>query len=425
MLIKVIKKLFKAVTYRERTVVLENFLSLSTFQGISYLLPAILLPYLIRVIGPEKFGLISFAQAFVQYFMIFTDYGFNFSASKEISLCRENKDKVCSVFSSVIIVKSCLVALSLVLLLAIIHFIPKFKTDSMVYLLSFGVVIGNSLFPVWFFQGTEKMKYTSGLNVAAGITILLGIFFLVKKPEDYLLIPLIYSIVYIINGITALLFVFYKFKVRFKIQAYKFIDQQLKSGWNIFVSCLAINAYTTTRIFAVGLLTNNVLTGYYSIAERISGIIQTFPLSSFSQAVYPRLSKIYKKSKLRALNIMYKVQDVTNTTAIICLPILFILAPLIIRFVCAYPYHEVVLLLRLLILSLFFINANAFKVQFLLVSGRTDLYSKIHVGMALVALPLIFISIFLFSYIGAALVTIIIEMGIMILTSRKVASFTK
>ncbi len=425
MLTKVIKNLFNSVTHKERSVVMENFLSLSTLQGLSYLLPVILLPYLIRVIGPERFGLISFAQAFVQYFMIFTDYGFNFSATKEISICREHKEKVCSVFSSVITVKLGLALISMLALLAIINFVPKFRNEWLVYVFGFGVVVGNALFPVWFFQGVEKMKYTAALNISCGLIIIAGILIFVKGPGDYLNIPLIFSLVYMLNGVVALFVVFCKFGVRFSVQPHKTIKRHLRDGWNIFISCLAINAYTTTRIFAVGLLTNNILTGYYSVAERISYIIQSFPLSSFSQAVYPRLSKIYKKNRLRAANIMYKIQDVTTTTALICLPVIFMLAPLIVRVVCGYPYWQVIVTLRLLILSLFFLDANAFKVQYLLVCGRSDLYSRIHVGMAMVALPLIFLFIYFFSYNGAALATILIEAGVLISTSRKVSALTR
>ena len=102
----------RIVTHKERKIVLKNFLSLTTLQGISYLLPLVVLPYLVRVIGIEKFGLIAFAQSLVQYFMILTDYGFSLSATRKISLCGEHNKKVSAIFSSVMTVKLIFAALS-------------------------------------------------------------------------------------------------------------------------------------------------------------------------------------------------------------------------------------------------------------------------------------------------------------------------
>src|SRR5579863_647321 len=96
-LIKLIQKTYRMVDPLEGAKVLHNVTSLSGLQLVTYLFPIIILHYLFRVIGPERFGLISFAQAFVQYFMILTDYGFSVSATKEISLCHENNIKVCNV----------------------------------------------------------------------------------------------------------------------------------------------------------------------------------------------------------------------------------------------------------------------------------------------------------------------------------------
>ena len=413
----------KVITPKEKKVVLENFASLSTLQGINYLLPLLVLPYLVRVIGPEKFGLIAFAQSFIQYFMIITDYGFSLSATRKISLCRK-KEEASTVFSSVMTVKFILASLSYLVLLVLINTIPKFRSDWLLYLFSFGAVIGNTLFPVWFFQGTEKMKYIAIINIAGGLIYAGSVFIFVRTPADYLLVPLLNSLFFIITGIFGLYVAFKEFSLEFIFQSYSDIKLELKTGWDIFISTIAINTYTTTRIFAVGLLTNNIITGYYSIAEKITGVIQTFPLASLSQAIYPRLSNIFAKSKRRAQNLMQKVQHSTTLAYLLAIPVIFFISPLIVKIACGKIFPEVVLSLKMLLLSIFFISANAFKVQFLLVCGRPDIYSRIHILAALLGLPLIFIFICYFSFLGAAAATITIEAIIFISTSQILYALT-
>lgn len=406
----------KLISLKEKKVILKNFASLSTLQSINYLLPIIILPYIIRIIGPEKFGLIAFAQAFAQYFMILTDYGFNLSATRKISLAEKNKKKVCSIFSSVITAKIFLSLISFAILIAVISFVPKFKKDWLLYIYSFGAVIGNTLFPVWFFQGKEKMAYIARINMACGITYVIFIFLFVKTPMDYLYIPLFNSIFYLIAGISGLYAAFTRFKLEYIAQTYEDIEKELKAGWDIFISIVAINAYTTTRVFAVGLFTNNILTGYYSIAERIAGFIQTFLLEPFSQAVYPRLNKIFMKNKQRALKLARKIQKNTMLGYLITLPLVFLTADFAVNIVCGAQYMETVKVLRLLLIAVFFIGANAFRVQFLLICGRADIYSKLHITAAAFGLPLIFILIRYFSYLGAAMATVIIEAGVITTT---------
>ena len=423
-LIKLIKKTYKMARPHERKVVMNNVASLSALQAITYVLPVIILPYLFRVIGPEKFGLIAFAQAFIQYFMILTDYGFSITATKEISLCRHEHSKVCKAFSSVMLVKTGLACLSLGMLCAIVYFIPKFRHDWLVYVFSFGAVIGNTLFPVWFFQGTEKMKYIADLNIIGGFLFAIFIFLFVKGPHDYLMVPLANSLVFLVTGLLAQYIVFRRFRVSFKFPGYENVRQQLKAGWDIFISIAAINAYTTTRVFTIGLLTNNTITGFYSIAEKIANVCQTFPLSSFSQAIFPRLSKIFHKNKIKAFKIMQRMQQITINIALIGLPLIILSAHFIVRVVCGGDYPETVLSLRLLLVSVFFVSANAFRVQFLLVCGKTHIFSRIHVVMAMIGLPLIFLLIDSFSYRGAAIATIAIEAGIFIITYFTVKKLT-
>ncbi len=415
-LIRLIKQTYKIAHPHERKVVLTNVASLSTLQVITYILPIIIVPYLFRALGPDKFGLLAFAQAFIQYFVILTDYGFSISATKEISLHRHEHSKISRAFTSVMIAKIVLAALSLIILCAIVYFIPRFRNDWMVYIFSFGTVIGSTLFPVWFFQGTEKMKYITNLNIVGSILYALFIFLFVKGPRDYLMVPIINSCVVLITGFMGQYIVFRRFRVSFKFEGYKNVHQQLKASWDIFISVAAINAYTTTRVFILGLLTNNNVTGFYSMAERIAGACQTFPLSSFSQALFPRLSKIYHKNRAKALELMQRIQLITVLVSLIFLPLVFILSPLIIKIACGEAYRETVLSLRLLLVAVFFVASNAFRVQFLLVCGKTYIYSRIHVIMAMIGLPLIFLLIDSFSYVGAAVATLIIEAGIFTIT---------
>ena len=406
----------KILTAGEHRTVRGNFLSLAALQSVNYILPILVLIYLIRVIGTERYGLIAFAQSLIQYFLILTDYGFNITATRQIALFSDQEKKVWQIFSSVMTVKIILAGISFLVLLCIVHCIPRFNRDLPVYILSFGTVIGTTLFPMWLLQGVERMKYIAFINIIFSVIYTMTIFIFVKNPTDYLHVPLLNSLFSIGTGVFGLYFTLRKFKVKFIALSYGDIGKQFKAGWNVFSSIAAINAYTATRIFAVGLLTNNTVTGFYSVAERISGFIQTFPLDSLSQAIYPRISKIFAGSKTRALTLMRKIQKNTVISYLVVLPIVILLAPWIVKIVCGSKSREVIISTRLLLVSVFFVVANAFKVQYLLVCGRSDLYSKMHVLAALIGLPMIFILIYFFSYTGAAFSTIILEAGIFLAT---------
>ena len=113
-LTKKINKLKEVSHQEENKQLLSNFLSLTTLQAFTYILPLITLPYLVRVLGTEKFGLVMFAQAFIIFFNIFVDYGFNLSATREVSVNRDNKNKLTEIYSSVISIKLLLLVVSFV-----------------------------------------------------------------------------------------------------------------------------------------------------------------------------------------------------------------------------------------------------------------------------------------------------------------------
>jgi len=234
---------------------IQNFTSLSILQIANYLFPLIVLPYVVRVLGPAKYGLINFAVAFIAYFNLISDYGFSLSGTKEISIIRDDKEKLSKTFSTILTIKLLLSMISFLIFIVIVYFIPFFKNNWEVYVLSYGFVIGGVLFPSWFYLGIEQMKYITIIQVLIRSIITVFIFILIKEKSDYLLLVLLYSITQVMIGISGLLVARFKFQIRFKVPTLDDLKVRLKSGWNIFQSTIAINIYTTSNTFI--LMENN------------------------------------------------------------------------------------------------------------------------------------------------------------------------
>lgn len=372
----------------DKRTLLENFVSLSTLQGLNYILPLITIPYLVRVLGPERFGLIAFARAFVQYFVILTDYGFNLSATRKISICREDKERVSEIFSAVLFIKFSFMLVSLAVLAALVFAIPKFHTDWIVYLFAFGMVIGNVLFPVWFFQGMERMKYITFLNFLAKTVFTVAIFIFIKKQADYFYVPLISSLGFITAGILSLWIVWKDFMIKFKVPSSTAVIQELKDGWHIFISTAAISLYTTSNTFILGLFTNNTIVGYYSAAEKLIKAVQGL-LQPVSQAVYPYISKLASESKEKAISFIRKIVRIVGGLSFLISLAVFIFAKPIVDVVFGNQYQESIIVLRILAFLPFIIGlSNIFGIQTMLTFNMKEAFSKILISASFLNLIL-------------------------------------
>jgi PST family polysaccharide transporter len=83
----------------------KNIGYLSMIQVVNILIPLIIYPYLILTLGKEVFGLTVFVQTVISYLIILVNFGFNLSATREISIHRSNTIKLSEIVSSVFIIK--------------------------------------------------------------------------------------------------------------------------------------------------------------------------------------------------------------------------------------------------------------------------------------------------------------------------------
>ncbi|EJR94187.1 MULTISPECIES: flippase [Bacillus] len=324
----------------------KNFIFLFLMQMANLLLPLISLPYLSRVLQPEGFGLIVFAQSLIQYFVILTDFGFNLSATRQVSINRENPEKLKQIFNSVLIIKLILVIISFVILVSIVMLNHSFSEYWYVYLYNFGIVIGNALFPLWLFQGLEVMQYSTLLNVISKLIFTLCTFILVKDSEDLYIVPILNSIGFIISGVLGISVALRKFNMRLQLPQKDELILALKDSAQFFVSRASVSLYTTTNTFLIGIFLGKTAAGYYAIAEKLINVISII-ISTVVDAIYPFMAKT------RDLKLFNKIFKIVMILGIVGCLVAFIISEQAIGVIFGANYQVSVTLFNIMLVSCF------------------------------------------------------------------------
>ena len=267
-----------------------NFVSLAVLQGVNYALPLLTVPYLFRVLSVEKYGLVNFANAFIQYFIVFTDFGYNLSATKLIAENRNDALKLSQIFNNVMFSKLFLLLIGFAAICITVFWFDKFSSDKALYIFSYGMVLGNVLFPVWFFMGMERMKFITVITIVTRLLSLIPIFLFVKSSSDYLLVPVINSSGTILSGIISVVIVTKVFKIKYVVPSFNEIIHSLKDSSQYFLSRISVSVYTISNVFTLGLFGTNTMVGYYSAAEKLFIALQQAYLP-VNNSIYPYMTK--------------------------------------------------------------------------------------------------------------------------------------
>lgn len=248
-----------------------------------------------RVLGAENFGVVAMAQAWIQYIIIFVDYGFNFSATLLVSVNKNKQSKINSIYTAVTVAK---IVLFLIVLCAFSIYVIFNGTNVYSYLILLGMisVIGTVLFPVWLFQGIEKMQGIAICTTIAKCISLMLIFLLVKTPEDMNMAVISQSSGMFFSGVLACFFIKKQKLARFTKVSTKEIYSVLSKGFDLFVSNITISFYTTLNILIIGYFGGPALAGYFSAADKIRTAAQGL-MSPVQQAMFPRVSSLINEGK--------------------------------------------------------------------------------------------------------------------------------
>jgi PST family polysaccharide transporter len=288
-----------------RRKLIGNMFWLYTLQGLNYVIPLAVLPYLVRVLGVERYGMVAFAQSLAQGFIFVTDYGFNLSATKQISRAQHDQAEVSRIFWAVMTVKGAFFLLGMVILTAMLVTVPRFHADTLTYAIAYVAVLGSVLFPLWLFQGAEQMRYISVVSGGAKLLAALLLFFVVRGPSDYRLAIAAQSGGLLLAGVAGFWVALARFKISFHRPSHRDLQQMVREGWHLFISNAAGMLYAANNVFLVGLIAGNVEAGYFSAAEKTVRGVQGL-LTPATQAIYPHVSILAAESRQRAARFVRK-----------------------------------------------------------------------------------------------------------------------
>jgi PST family polysaccharide transporter len=254
------------------------------------------------------------------------------------------------------------------------------------------------------------MKFITLITFVARLVGTVMIFLIIKDVIDYPFLILIYSLVSIMIGVAGLLVSILKFKISLKLPGFSAIVFQLKEGLQIFVSTLAINLFTTTNIFLLGILVNDTAVGYYSAADKLRAAAQNI-LPTITRTVFPHINKILSESYEKFISFIKLLLKYQSLISLVISLVLYLFARKIVLFILGNEYPASIPVLKILsVLPLLSSFTTIFTVNILIPLNLKNDFMKTFLAAGIISLLTAIILVPIFKESGTAIAYVFAEL---------------
>lgn len=294
----------KLVTvFHTHKLLIENFSYLVFLQIFLLVYPLITYPYLVKVLGKELYGIILTAQMLASYASLFIDFGSNFVCAKHISINRNDKTKLGEILSNVLFVRLVIFVLFFLIYALIAYVIPIYRQNYLIFILTYGFCTNELLFPQFFFQGIERMKMISIVNVFTKLVMVLLIFLIIKSKQDAYLVPIVYSIGFLIGGIVSLYDIIIRMKIKLIKPTFEKSWFYVKDSLSIFSTDLVCTIKDKLSYLLIGTYVSMSDVVVYDLGLKLHGIAAK-PYMMICTVMFPRLAKTRNVKQLKRVAII-------------------------------------------------------------------------------------------------------------------------
>jgi PST family polysaccharide transporter len=229
----------------------------------------------------------------------------------------------------------------------------------------------------------------------------------VKDESDLLLVPIFNSLGFLVVGIIAIIQVKYMFGVSFVIQSRETLLEHLKDGWHIFLSRIYVNIYISSNTFLLGLFTNNLVVGYYSVAAKIIEAITSI-FNPVLTAFYPHMSKLFQDSKQRFYILIKRLNITFLVAGAILFSGAFLFGEEIITLVNGSFDDEIIRIYNILIFNILLAAFGPFFTVIFICQDRKSEYLSVVKYTFIINMLVVPLLIYFYSGIGMATASIVV-----------------
>ncbi|MDE6284365.1 MAG: oligosaccharide flippase family protein [Bacilli bacterium] len=282
----------------KNTKLLSNFSYLALLEVFLLIAPLITYPYLVKVLGRELYGWVITGQITASYCTVLIDFGFKRISARHIAINSTNPIKMGEVVSVILTLRWILWILSFIIYFAIICIIPSYHNHLKLFIFSFLTTLSSVVFLDFYFQGIENMKYITIINIVVRGLFVAATFIVIRKPTDYVYVPLLWSIGYILGGVISTWIVFFKHKLPYTIPRINLLKSHMREGSIIFVSDAMMTIKDKLNYNLMGAMIGMSDIVIYDIGSKIVNLLLK-PITILSTVLFPQMAKQKSVTKVK------------------------------------------------------------------------------------------------------------------------------
>ena len=268
--------------------VVENYFFMTVLQVINSLFYVMIYPYLIRTLGAESYGLYIYALSIVTYFIFIVNFGFDLPATKAVAQENDNPTAIANVLSCIFTAKIYLLFVSVLIFSILLITVPFLREHYLLFIIVFGQTINFALFPTFYYQGIQKMKTATIIQVIFKLLSLPFIFVMVKSSSDLSVFAIISTSTMIIGGLVAILMVVFVDKLYIRWVSFSELRKWFKEAFPFFLS----NSVGTLKEQGIPIIVGAFFgmrdVAIYDLANKLIIIPRTV-LMSLNAALFPKI----------------------------------------------------------------------------------------------------------------------------------------